>query len=334
VNNTDTTDPAFRAQLQALCSAHINQWGGNGASEFHADPNGWNIGGGGSLVVGNPELRNEQGDTWTLGAAFTSPFEHRLLEGVTGTIDWYKARVTDPVELLQISTIVNSCYNINGLNPNFDLEDPNGFCSLIERDPGTGAISRAYIEYANQGRLQISGVDMSLRWNVAMADLGLESVPGTLSINTNMNFLLEQTQRYGVANIDDYKGYGGAAEFRASTGINYGWDRHRVTLTWNYRSETDTATSFSTVANAEGTTSPTLQTHSRVTGYKALHMFNLAASTLLYDINVTLSVNNIFDKKPRPGGYDIRDPRAGFGSFSPFDDLNGRRYGLSVTKEF
>jgi iron complex outermembrane receptor protein len=334
LNNTTTTDPAFRAKLQALCSAHINAWGGNNASEFHADPNGWNIGGGSSLVVGNPDLRNEQGDTWTLGAAITSPFDHPLLSSITGTIDWYRARVTDPVELLQISTIVNSCYNMNGLNPNFDLNDPNGYCSLLERDPGTGAITRAYIEYANQGRLQIEGVDISARWSADMADLGLGSLPGTLSINTNMNFLLEQTQRYGVANIDDYAGFGGAAEFRSSTGFTYSWDRHRVTLTWNYRSATETGTTFATTTNATGTASPTLQRNPLQAGYEDSHMFNLTAGTMIYDTSVSFSVSNLLDDKPRPGGYDVRDPRAGFGSFSPFDDLNGRRYSFNVTREF
>jgi iron complex outermembrane receptor protein len=334
LNNTDTTDPAFRAQLQALCSAHINQWGGNNVSEFHADPNEWNEAGGGALVVGNPELRNEQGDTWTLGATFSSPFTHPLLESLTATVDWYKARVTDPVELLQTSTIVNSCFNINGLNPTFSLDDPNGFCSLLERDPGTGGITRAYIEYANQGRLQISGVDISMRWRVGMADIGLDMLPGTLSINTNMNFLLEQTQRYGVEGLGDYAGYGGAAKFRVSSGITYGWDSHRLTLTWNYRDATETATTFSTVANTTGTASPTLQRNAQMTGYKDFHMFNLTAGTMVYDTNVSFSISNLLDKQPRPGGYDIRDPHAGFGSFSPFDDLTGRRYSFNVTREF
>ena len=49
---------------------------------------------------------------------------------------------------------------------------------------------------------------------------------------------------------------------------------------------------------------------------------------------VNLSVSNLFGEEPRPGGYDVRDPRHGFGSFSPFDDLVGRRYLLSVTMEF
>src|SRR5690606_39461592 len=91
LNNTDTTDPAVRAQLQALCSAHINAWGGNDTSEFHEDPMEWNLGGGTSLIVGNPDLKNEQGDTWTLGLAFSLPFRHELLNGINGTVDWYSA---------------------------------------------------------------------------------------------------------------------------------------------------------------------------------------------------------------------------------------------------
>lgn len=334
LNNSDTTDPAFRAQLQALCSAHINEWGGNNSSEFHADPNSWDMGGGGALVVGNPNLRNEQGDTWTLGAAFSSPFEHELLSGITGTVDWYKARVTDPVELLQTSTIINSCYNINGLNPGFTLEDPNGFCSLLERDPGTGAITRVFIEYANQGKLQISGVDVSLRWGAALADLGLGSLPGALSINSNMNFLTEQTQRYGVNDIADYAGYGGAADFRANTGFTYSWDRHRVTLMWTYRSPSDTATTFATVANDSGSQSPVMQKNGVFAGYKATNLFNLTASTMIGMANASFTVSNLFDRKPSAGGYDMRDPRQGFGSFSPFDDLVGRRYSFNLTMEF
>lgn len=334
VNNTDTTDPAYRTKLQALCSAHINAWGGNNTSEFHADPAGWNVAGGSSLIVGNAELKNEQGDTWTLGAAFTSPFEHPLLESITGTLDWYRARVTDPIELLPIGTIVNSCYNVNGLNPNFDLDDPKGYCSLIEREPGTGGIQRAYIEYANQGRLQIEGVDLAVRWSAAMSDLGLDSLPGTLSLNTNMNFLLEQTQRYGVDFVDDYAGFGGASEFRASTGISYNWDQHRISLTWTYRQGTDTGTSFATTANTTGTAGPTLQVNQQLTGYDDSNLFSLTAGTMIYDTSVSLSINNLLDDEPGRGGYDLRDPRGGFGSVNPFDEQYGRRYSFNITREF
>src|SRR5690606_15048171 len=182
------------------------------ASDFHADPAEWNVGGGGALVVGNPALKNEQGDTWTFGLAFSSPFTHELLNSINGTIDWYSAEVTDPIAVLATTSVINSCYNINGLNPNFTLDDPNGYCSLIERDAVDGGIERVYIAFENQDRLEISGVDLALRWSAPMADLGLGMLPGALSINANMNFLLDQVQRFsGSADqVADYAGYSGA----------------------------------------------------------------------------------------------------------------------------
>ena len=54
---------------------------------------------------------------------------------MTGTVDWYEARVSDPIDVQRTAAIINSCYNINGSNPNLDLNDPSGYCALIERDP-------------------------------------------------------------------------------------------------------------------------------------------------------------------------------------------------------
>jgi len=328
LNNTDTTDPAVRAELQDLCSAHINAWGGNDASDFHADPNEWNVGGGGALVVGNPNLRNEQGDTWTLGMAFRSPARRPLL-GVSGTLDWYKARVGDPIAVLATSTIVNSCYNINGLNPGFSLDDPNGYCSLIERDPVDGGIERVYLSFDNQDRLEISGVDLALSWNAPIAG-------GDLLVNTNMNFLLDQIQRFSGSSdeIADYAGFSGASKFRANTGFTYRWNRNRVTLIWTYRDATDSPTTFAVNANATGSTGPELMSNPLLAGYDAVHLFNVIGGTTVGGVDLTFSVNNLFDTAPKPGGYQLADPRQGFGSFSPFDDLVGRRYSFNMSMDF
>src|SRR5690606_29483615 len=127
--------------------------------------------------------------------------------------------------------------------------DPRGFCDLIERDPVTGAIVRVYNSFLNEGKLEISGVDVSMRWTSAPG-----TVPGFLSVNTNWNYLIDQLQRYGADRIQDYAGYSGAAKFRANTGITYSWGRgHRVTLTWNYRDATDSPTNFATAPNTTGT---------------------------------------------------------------------------------
>ena len=312
-----------RAQLQALCSAQINAWGGNNATDFHTDPNNFDLAGGAALIVGNTELANERGDTWTLGVAFAPT------DSISGTVDFYRALVTDPIEVQQTSTIVNSCFNVNGLNPTYTLDDSRGYCALIERDPSTGAIVRVYNSFRNEGELEISGVDISLRWSTDIGDKGM------LMINSMMNYLVDQRQRYGADLVDDYAGYGGAAKFRANTGVTYAWGgRHRLTLAWNYRDATDTATTFATVANAAGTQAPTLQRNQQIAGYKSTSLFNLTAGTTFRNVNVALNVSNVFDKEPRPGGYDIRDPRNGFGSFSPFDDLVGRRYLFNVSMDF
>jgi outer membrane receptor protein involved in Fe transport len=311
-----------RAALQALCSAQINAWGGNNATDFHTNPNTFDLAGGAALIVGNPDLANERGDTWTLGVAFAGN------DAITGTVDFYRAVVTDPIEVQQTSTIVNSCFNVNGLNPTYTLDDARGFCELIERDPSTGQIVRVYNSFRNEGELEISGVDMNVRWST---DVGR----GMFQINTMMNYLIDQRQRYGADLVDDYAGYGGASKFRANTGFTYAWgSRHNVTLTWNYRDATDSPTTFATVANVDGTQSPTLQRNQQITGYDSTSLFNLSAGTTFGQVNVSLNISNVFDTEPRPGGYDIRDPRNGFGSFSPFDDLVGRRYLFNVTMDF
>jgi outer membrane receptor protein involved in Fe transport len=313
-----------RAQLQALCSDQINAWGGNNATDFHTDPNTFNVAGGAALIVGNPALANEQGDTWTFGVAFSRPEA-----SITGTVDWYRARIADPIEVQQTATIVNSCFNVNGLNPTYTLDDERGYCALIERDPSTGGIVRVYNSFDNQGKLEISGVDTSLTWST---DVG----QGILSLNTNMNYLIDQIQRYGADLVDNYAGFGGASKFRANTGVTYSWGNgRRVTLTWNYRDGTDSPTTFATTANAIGTQGPTLQNNQQVTGYESTSLFNLAGSTLIgQQVTLSLSISNLLGTEPTPGGYDIRDPRYGFGSFSPFDDLVGRRYLFNVTMDF
>jgi outer membrane receptor protein involved in Fe transport len=336
-SNQPATNAATRAKLQALCAAHIDAWGGNGASEFHADPNNYNTPGGAALVVGNPGLKNERGDTWTMGLAFSSPFGSPLLSRISGTIDWYEARVSDPIEVLTTGSIVNTCYNINGQNPDYTLNDPNGFCSLIERDPTNGSIVRVYNRYDNLDKLVIRGLDVSLRWNAAMADMGLASVPGSLSLSISGNYLMDQIQRYiGSADrVGDYAGFGGASRIRTSTGMAYNWGAgNRVAVTWQYRLGTHTATTFRATPSADGQFMPVIQNNPIMAGYPTSNQFNGTFGTRIGPVNASVSVNNLLNKKPRPGGYDLRDPRQGFGNFSPFDDLVGRRYSINLTADF
>ncbi len=332
-SNQPATDAAVRARLQALRSAMIN----NPASAFDADPSGFNDNSvAATLLDGNENLKNERGDTWTMGVAFRSPFASPLLSRLTGTVDWYEARVTDPIDVTRTTAIVNSCYNINGANPNLDINDPAGYCKLIERDQVSGAISRVFNPYENQDKLIIRGLDVNLNWSALMTDLGFESLPGSLNFSFTGNYLIDQIQRYSGSpdKVADYAGFNGASRIRGSTGLGYNWGRNRLGVTWLYRLGTQTPTTYTATRNVTGTQTPTIERNPLMAGYRTFSQLNGTFGTRLGPVNASLSISNLLDTKPSWGGYDLRDPLQGFGSFSPFDDLVGRRYSINLSVEF
>jgi iron complex outermembrane recepter protein len=341
--NGPGTPVPVRTQLLALCNAQINAWGGNNGSEFSttynpSDPttSTWvpSRAPASLLLQGNPRLRNEQGDTWTIGLALRAPFEHALLRRTTATVDWYEVRIKDPIEVVSSTQIVNSCFNVNGVNPTFALNDPNGYCALIERSPLSGGIERIFNSYTNQGKFVIRGIDTTLNWSAALTDMGMGDAPGMFSVNLAANFLFDQIQRYGVGAFGDYAGYGGASKLRGNTTFAYNWDKNRVSLNWQYRLGTLPPTGFAATAAADGSTSPTLKRNPVLAGYHTNNMFALTAGRRMGGMNVSLSINNLLNTKPKAAGYDFRDPLQGYGSFNPYDDLVGRRYSLNMSMEF
>jgi iron complex outermembrane receptor protein len=311
-----------RAQLQALCSAQINAAGSNNTSNFHADPNAFVSLGGVLTFAGNPNLKSERGDTWTAGLVFNSPFDHALAQNITATIDWYKIEISDPIDVLSGQLILNACFNVDGTNPTYSLSDPAGYCSLIERDPTSGSIRTIRAQYANIGELSVAGVDASVRWSAPMADIGLTSLPGNLSLAVSANFLTEQNQPVTVGGeVRNFAGYVGASKLRTNTTLAYRWNDSRVSLSWLFRKGTDGLL-------ANNTPSPT------VSGYPSDSQLNLNAGTRFGPVDVSFSVSNLLNSKPDRGGWFIADETGGFGTFDPYGDLVGRRYALSFTMEF
>ena len=316
INNPD------RAKLQALCSAQINAWGGNNASTYHVDPNNFTQIGGVLTFAGNSNLKSEKGDTYTAGLVFNSPFEHPLAQRLTATVDWYKIKISDPIDVLSGQLIMNACYNVDGTNPNYALNDPTGYCQLIERDPASGGIRTVTAKYANIGELDVAGIDTSVRWSAPLADMGLASLPGSFSVNVSANFLTDQSQPVTVGGaIFNFAGYAGASKLRTNTGLGYLWGDNRVSLNWLYRKSTQGLL-------VNNTPSPT------IAGYPADSLFNLNGSTRFGPVNVSASISNLLNKKPDVGGYFVADQAGGFGTFDPYGDLVGRRYSLSFTMNF
>jgi iron complex outermembrane receptor protein len=181
-----------RAAAQALCEAII----GNTTSVFSTNPSGY-LGGRGDGVIlesvsGNLNLKNEDGETWTLGTVLTSPFDTPLLARTTLAVDWYRAKITNAIAALTAQTAYDLCFNRNGSsNPTYSIDGANGICRTIQRDAISGAALFVDSTFNNVGVVETSGVDLALNWSAAFADMGLPSLPGSLGLNVSFNKTFE-----------------------------------------------------------------------------------------------------------------------------------------------
>jgi iron complex outermembrane recepter protein len=110
------------------------------------------------LTGGNPLLKPEQAETYTIGLNFAPSF----IPHFTGSIDYYHIQVTGEVNSIPAAVIVNNCANTGS----------PVYCSQIVREPGTGSLfgnslaSGGYIVQTNVniGAVLVSGIDAQLNY--------------------------------------------------------------------------------------------------------------------------------------------------------------------------
>ncbi|MEJ1965469.1 MAG: TonB-dependent receptor [Gammaproteobacteria bacterium] len=318
-----------RAKVQALCSAII----GTGNSTYDQSP-GTYVGGAGffpyeiETLTGSTKLKTEIARTTTLGTVLRSPFDNAALSRATLSIDWYKIKIEGLIGPLDPVTTYSKCLNADGAsNPSFSINDPGGYCHYINRDPITGDRHLVLAPYINLGGLNTSGVDLQFNWASNLSDLGLASLPGSVSFNYLVNYISSyKTQTDPSAPFLEYVGTLGAnlatatGQYRwrslATFGYNQGsWD---VRLGWRHL---PSAKDASTVTNPLSTVDPV----------KSYDNLNLSAN---WDISKSLSVragvDNLFDKQPVVVGANPPATNAASSTVPNYYDVLGRRYFMGI----
>ena len=133
-----------------------------------------------SNSFGNPTLREEQADTFTLGMVMD------VTDNVTLTVDWYEIEIKDMIALENADSIYQRCLDL-AFNP---AGDPNAeACVLVNRDPANGAPSNVDRTFTNEGRALMSGVDVQVDWSRDLwgGQFGLNSVA-----NINLNSITQE----------------------------------------------------------------------------------------------------------------------------------------------
>ncbi len=152
------------------------------------------------LQGGNPNLKEETADTFTIGLVYTPSW----IEGLQLSVDWYDIEINDAISTTGSQSILDKC-----------VDDPNGinnqFCSLVSRD-NIGNISQLRAFPLNLNTFTTSGLDVSADYTLDVGSFG------TLSNRLTASFLDDRTQILSSDdNIDIIEGELGDPELQ----INY-----------------------------------------------------------------------------------------------------------------
>jgi outer membrane receptor protein involved in Fe transport len=297
-NSAQRTGPDA-AQVQALCSAQAAVAGGASYSQAFGQAQ--------AIVGGNPDLKPELADSWSVGMVFSPEFDSPLMQRFGATIDYFSIEMEDVVDSVDAVTIITRCFNAESANPNYDIN--NEWCALWDRDPADGRPINLQQFERNQSVWEISGIDATLNW-------GMDIGPGQLDFAALASWT-EKFERQ-TTSVDPFNDFAGtisgvtgeaAPDFRGTLLTSYSFENLQVQATTRYIGEMSHAT---LVTNPAGS----------ATGTDATWYLDLAGRYDVTDnISLRAGINNVANQGPRlysPNVQANTDP-------STFDIL-GRRY--------
>ncbi|WP_255500619.1 TonB-dependent receptor domain-containing protein [Caulobacter sp. 17J80-11] len=268
------------------------------------------------LTGGNPDLKEETADTFSVGLVWQPRFDNPWLEKLSGSIDYYSIEIADVIASVATTDQLQLCYNANGTsNPTYD---PNHWaCQMFSRNPATGEVIGAKEFNGNLGALRTSGIDFQVDWGFTFADVGLPDL-GKMKFNVTGTKL----QKWEIQNVPN-----GAFTDRTGTisnsfgmtfpewkwlaGADWSYGPASLGVRWRYQGEVENFND----------TSKTID---------AVNYFDLNSSWSVNDkVALRAGINNLTDEMPpvyTPAIQANTDP-------STYDVL-GRRFYLGLTAKF
>jgi outer membrane receptor protein involved in Fe transport len=311
-------DNPNRLQVQQICAQLITDYPTPGSAAANSYMEGTvPFTGINAILVGNPTLTSEEAKTWTVGAVFTAPGG---IDGLTASLDFYNIEITGAIANFDGQTIYNKCFNRDGRsNPGWSINDPGGFCGLIDRSDGAGtATGIVQAPYLNTGFITTAGVDMAVNWDKDLAG-------GTFYVNNLLTFLDEfktqATLTDPVLEYADTLGQGGQYKYRlnSTVGYRFGGGNASVGLRWRYLPEVKNA---AYVTNRATTTRPT-------DSYSTFDLF--AGYTFNERYQLRGGIDNVFDVDPAIVGATPTDSNSASTNSGYYDVLGPRLYvGLKI----
>lgn len=273
-------------------------------------------------LAGNTDLDPEQGTTFTVGAAWKSPFESQWLSRLQGTVDYWNIKIDDAILTPTPNQIVAACYNYYGTNPTYDPANTN--CDGLLRvggdilwiyNPATGY---DVFQADNGGHQQASGIDFQVDYGFDMEWLGLENW-GSVRINALLSYLIEFKQQDPIEGVPELDFAGTAAYFGSGLGTSYPEWKATINGAWNVGDFT-----FNARGRYIGEMRNRLEIEfpgEKFTGPDSMWYWDLSGDWAMTDsVAFKLGVNNVFDEQPQ-----VYAPNVQSGTDPSTYDVVGRR---------
>jgi outer membrane receptor protein involved in Fe transport len=273
-------------------------------------------------VSGNPNLSEENSDSYTFGAVFTPSFA----PGLSFTVDYYSIELKNRIETVGAGTVLNQC---------FDLPQPNEFCNLVFRrgvdDPATPDLEQFFFAQpgvlssgVNFARGEAEGIDFEIAYRRRFdSGLRLEARGIATYVIERNDFISPTNAAIATRNLDNLGDQQWSANFTALVGSG----PFDLRYSFNFIGETYTAatTNFEPFQGRPATNVDARAPDQRLFPDTFYHNLRLAIRAD-ERFQFYMGVDNVFDTQPPFG-------QLGVGGGDPYDPI-GRYFYAGATIDF
>jgi iron complex outermembrane recepter protein len=259
--------PANYRQIDQTGSAVSAPGGAQGAYPFNAG-------------AGNASLQPETAYTRTVGFVYSPSW----LPGFSGSMDWYRININNRITAVSATYVANQCY----------VAGVSSFCDSIKRDPVTGELTSLARGNANLGKMETSGIDLTLDYRFPRSKYGQFSVHNETSYVNS--FKIKSTD---AADWEEYAGEYFYNRVKSNTQVN--WAQGNWGATWGVRFLShvkDQCWDTDVECNMPNASATSWGKGVNMQGAEFLHDINVSYK-FAWNGKLMAGINNVFDKQPR-----------------------------------
>jgi iron complex outermembrane recepter protein len=277
-------------------------------------------------ITGNPNLKPESSDTFTVGAVFNAA-------GFSGSIDYYNIKVKDTILAPDVNEIIATCYGYNDINPLSPTSNTSPYCGALGRagnnitgiylPASLGGDANGYFQAVNLGSIKTSGVDVQLGYRLPTTFVSEESA---LNFNLLVSYLIDY-KSVGLGGLKvDYAGT--ASYFGAGLGTSFPRWKGNLNMNWKLNENLSFDTRMRYIHKMKNRAAVQFPGET-FSGPGTAVYFDFGLEANVDAFTFRLGLNNAFDRQPETYAPNVQS-----GTDPSLYDVLGRRAYVSARLRF